>query len=161
MDLEKLEPVLRAFENAVRNLKKSILGFERFEETIGDFQSKNSAENEVPLFKVQQKLFVDEFFGLEPPGQILPEELKHYDIKNMAKNDDLLRDLFQVPATILPLQNLGEIAYIIERPNAAFCLLDMCMKLYKHLDPENLTKFKALTLLGSILYRNGAFEACD
>jgi hypothetical protein len=37
MDLEKLEPVLRAFENAVRNLKKSILGFERFEETIGDF----------------------------------------------------------------------------------------------------------------------------
>jgi hypothetical protein len=74
-------------------------------------------------------------------------------MNDMAKNEEFLKDLFHVPASILPLQNLGEIAYIIERPNAAFCLLDMSMKLYKHLDPENLLKFKALTLLGSLLYR--------
>lgn len=115
----------------------------------------------MPLFKIQQKLFVDEFFSLEPPGQILPEELKYYNLNDMEKNEMFLNDLFQVPASILPLQNLGEIAYIIEQPNAAFCLLDMSMKLYKNMDPENLLKFKALTLLGSLLYRAGAFEQCD
>ena len=82
-------------------------------------------------------------------------------MQNMAKNEEFVKDIFRVPATILPLQNLGEIAYILERPNAAFCLLDMAMKLYKLLDPENLTKFKALTILGSILYRNGAIEASN
>jgi hypothetical protein len=36
VDLEKLAPILKAYENAVLNLKKSIRNFERFEETIGD-----------------------------------------------------------------------------------------------------------------------------
>jgi len=36
VDLEKLAPVLKAYENAVLNLKKSIHSFERFEEIIGD-----------------------------------------------------------------------------------------------------------------------------
>ena len=36
VDLEKLAPILKAYENAVLNLKKSIRSFERFEETIGD-----------------------------------------------------------------------------------------------------------------------------
>jgi hypothetical protein len=36
VDLEKLAPILKAYENAVLNLKKSIRSFERFEETIDD-----------------------------------------------------------------------------------------------------------------------------
>lgn len=44
----------------------------------------------------------------------------------------------------------------MDQPNAAFCLLDMCTKLYKHIDPTNLSKFKALTLLGSLLDRAGS-----
>ena len=36
VDLEKLAPILKAYENAVLNLKKSIRSFERFEETIED-----------------------------------------------------------------------------------------------------------------------------
>jgi hypothetical protein len=31
----------------------------------------------------------------------------------------------------------------------------MTIKMYKNLDMENLLKFKALTMLGSLLYRNG------
>jgi len=52
----------------------------------------------------------------------------------MQKNEVFLKDLFKEPATILPLQNLGEIALIMEQPRAAFCLLDMCMKMYKNMD---------------------------
>jgi len=39
VDLEKLAPILKAYENAVLNLKKSIRGFERFEETIDDLDT--------------------------------------------------------------------------------------------------------------------------
>ena len=39
VDLEKLAPILKAYENAVLNLKKSIRGFERFEETIDDLNT--------------------------------------------------------------------------------------------------------------------------
>jgi hypothetical protein len=80
----------------------------------------------------------------------------HYDMKQMAKNEQFLKDLFKLPQSILPLQNLGEIAFLMEQPNAAFCLLDMCVKLYKNLDAQNLSKFKVLTLLGSLLDRSGS-----
>jgi hypothetical protein len=39
VDLEKLAPILKAYENAVLNLKKSIRSFERFEETIDDLDA--------------------------------------------------------------------------------------------------------------------------
>jgi hypothetical protein len=77
-------------------------------------------------------------------------------MRQMQKNDEFLKGVFKVPASILPLQNLGEIAFIMNQPNAAFCLLDMCTKLYKHIDSTNLAKFKALTLLGSLLDRAGS-----
>lgn len=68
--------MLEAFANAVLNLKKSVLGFEQFIKKIDDLsddeelplEGTKSNEKEVPLFKIQQKLFVDEFFSLEPPG---------------------------------------------------------------------------------------------
>lgn len=84
----------------------------------------------------------------------------HYDMKQMQKNEEFLKNLFKVPASILPLQNLGELAFLMDQPNAAFCLLDMCIKLYKHNDPSNLQKFKTLTLLGSMLDRAGNTQEC-
>lgn len=60
-----------------------------------------------------------------------------------------------MPPSILPLQNLGEIAHIMQRRKEAFTLLDMCIKLYKSLDWQNLLKFKALTMLGSLLESQG------
>ena len=80
----------------------------------------------------------------------------HYDMKQMHKNEEFLSNLFKEPATILPLQNLGEIAYMMEQPNSAFCLLDMCVKLYKSIDPDNLLKFKSLAILGSLLFKAGS-----
>jgi len=73
-------------------------------------------------------------------------------MKQMQKNDEFLKGLFKVPATILPLQNLGEIAFTSGEPNKAFCLFDMCVKLYRHMDPDNLLRYKALALLGSLLF---------
>ena len=46
-------------------------------------------------------------------------------------------------------------AFIVGRHRDSFALLDICMKLYKTLDFENLLKFKTLTLLGSLLESQG------
>ena len=64
-----------------------------------------------------------------------------------------------MPQSILPIQNLGEIAHIMQRRKEAFTLLDMCIKLYKNLDWQNLLKFKALTMLGSLLDSQGDTES--
>ena len=69
----------------------------------------------------------------------------------MAKNEQFLVDVFKMAPTILPLQNLGEVAFILQQPKQAFVLLDMCLKLYKHLDFENMSKFKTLSLLGALM----------
>lgn len=107
--LDALKPIIESFENAVYNLKKSVVAFEQFELTFDELDPKKqaaataSAPQEVSLEKVNQKLFVDEFFALEPRGQILPEKVQHYDMRQMQKNDEFLKGLFKVPASILPL----------------------------------------------------------
>ena len=53
--------------------------------------------------------------------------------------------------SILPVQNLGEVAFIMQRNKDAFAFLDIALKLYKIHDVHNLLKFKVLTLLGSLL----------
>ena len=57
--------------------------------------------------------------------------------------------------TILPIQNLGEVAFIMQRYKDAFAFLDIALKLYKINDMQNLLKFKVLTLLGSLLQTQG------
>jgi len=42
-------------------------------------------------------------------------------------------------------------AFIMGKIKEAFALLDMSLKLYRHLDQGNLLKFKNLTLLGCLL----------
>lgn len=56
---------------------------------------------------------------------------------------------------ILPIQNLGEIALILQKAKEAFTLLDMSLKLYKQLDPDNLLKYKNLALLASLMDQQG------
>ena len=104
---------------------------------------------------VKQKLFTDEFFSLEPPGEILPQAIKHYDLKANAANEQLLQQAFTVPASILPIQNLGEIAFIMQKYRDGFALLDMSLKMYKLFDGHNLLKFKCMTMLGSLLESQG------
>jgi hypothetical protein len=64
-----------------------------------------------------------------------------------------------MPPSILPVQNLGEIAHIMSRRKEAFTLLDMTIKLYKSLDWSNLLKFKALAMLGSLLESQGDIQS--
>ena len=68
-----------------------------------------------------------------------------------AQNQLFLSQSFGNPPVILPLQNLGEMAVIMQKPKEAFALLDIALKLYKILDKDNLLQFKTLTLLGVLL----------
>jgi len=81
----------------------------------------------------------------------LPDNFKHYDLRQQASNEELLRAAIQSSQSILPVQNLGEMAFIMQRYKDAFALLDIALKLYKIHDLQNLLKYKVLTLLGSLL----------
>ena len=84
---------------------------------------------------LKQKVFVEEFFSLDPRGQFLAPNFKHYNLLNNAENEQFLKETFKVPASILPIQNMGEIAYIMRKMKDSFALLDASLKLYRHLDP--------------------------
>lgn len=103
------------------------------------------------MAQIVSKLVADEFFSLEPPGELLPAEFKHYDLKKNAENEQLCKILIKSSQTILPIQNLGEVAFVMQRFKDSFAFLDMALKLYKVHDMNNLLKFKVLTLLGSLL----------
>lgn len=105
----------------------------------------------MPVAMIKAKLFSDEFFSLEPPGELLPTDFKHYDLKQNAANEQLLATTIRSSQTILPIQNLGEVAFIMQRYKDSFAFLDAALKLYKVHDMHNLLKFKVLTLLGSLL----------
>ncbi len=104
--------------------------------------------------QINQKLFIDEFFDTKSKD-LLPKEIKTYDIKNHAHNEIFLNELFKKPESILPIQNLGEMAYIMQKYKEGFTLLDLCMKLYKLKDFDNLLKYKTLSLLGALLDTQG------
>lgn len=109
----------------------------------------------VALSQIRAKLFADEFFSVDTPGQLLPDNFKHYDLRKQAGNETLLRDTIHSSQTILPIQNLGEVAFIMQRYKDAFAFLDMTLKLYKIHDVHNLLKYKVLTLLGALLETQG------
>lgn len=72
--LDALKPIVESFESCVENLKRSVSGFERFD--FDDLSvSKDGQAQEVSLERINQKLFVDEFFSLEPRGQIVPANI--------------------------------------------------------------------------------------
>lgn len=59
------------------------------------------------------------------------------------------------------MQNLGEVAFIMQRYKDSFAFLDMALKLYKNHDVQNLLKFKVLTLLGSLLETQGDVQSME
>ena len=66
---------------------------------------------EVNMIDIQTKLFVDEFFNTETKD-IVKKDFKQYDLMNNAQNEAFLTQVFQNPPVILPIQNLGEVAFI-------------------------------------------------
>jgi len=106
---------------------------------------------------IKTKLFFDEFFDISENREqfLLPENLKTYDLKNNDANEKFLGSSFVMSPSILPIQNMGEIAFVTKKYKDAFTLLDLCLKLYKTHDFQNLLKFKVLTLLGSLLETQG------
>ena len=117
----------------------------------GEPDKESQGHAQVPLALIKAKLFTDEFFNLEPPGELLPQNFKQYDLKQNALNEQLLSVAIRNSQTILPIQNLGEVAFIMQRYKDSFALLDIALKLYKVHDLNNLLKYKVLTLLGSLL----------
>jgi hypothetical protein len=105
----------------------------------------------VSLELIKQKLFIDEFFDPNNKKDIIPKDFKQYELKHNAYNEKFLINTFKRGESILPIQNLGEIAYIMQRYKEAFALMDISLKLYKGLDPSNMLKYKVLSILGSLL----------
>ena len=88
----------------------------------------------------------------------MPKPFHTYDLSQHMYNEHFLKDVFTTRETILPIQNLGEMAYIMQKYKESFALLDIALKLYRFLDQENLMKFKVLSLLGSLLDSQGEFQ---
>ena len=64
------------------------------------------------LEKLKQKVFVDEFFDINSKD-IIPKDHKSYDMKNHQYNEKFLAALFSRSESTLPIQNMGEMAFII------------------------------------------------
>lgn len=171
--MDAIQPVIDNYEAAVYNLKKSVRAFEVFDLAFEEIKDKDSStlENEivqadggekaakVPIALIKAKLLSDEFFNLEPAGELLPKNFKQYDLKQNAANEQLLKTTIKSSQSILPIQNLGEVAFVMQRFKDSFAFLDMSLKLYKVHDMHNLLKFKVLTLLGSLLESQGDTES--
>jgi len=66
-------------------------------------------------------------------------------------NDTFIGNTFKMPPSMLPIANLGELLFIVQRDKEAFALLDMALKVCKQLDPSNPLQFKTVSLLGALL----------
>ena len=100
--MDAIQPIIDNYEAAILNLKRSVRSFELFELAFADLQGQETTllEQEVagdqsslrvPISVIKAKLFSDEFFSLTPPGELLPAEFKHYDLKQNAANEKLLQ----------------------------------------------------------------------
>lgn len=145
--LDAIKPLIANFEDSLFYLKSSIREFEQFEALLTEMKQTT----EVSVEQVAKKLFIDQFLALEPRGEFATQKISSYDLKENAKNEAFLKSMFKQPPVILPLQNLGEVALIMHKFRDAFAFLDMSLKLFKSLDPQNLLQFKTMTLLGSLL----------
>ena len=81
---------------------------------------------------IDMKLFVDEFFDHNALELVKGGKFETYDVRNHAKNDSLLKHSFRSEATSLPVQNLGELSFLVQRSQEAFSYLDMSLKLFNH-----------------------------
>ena len=117
--MDAIQPVVNNYEAAVLNLKKSVRSFELFDQIFANLEGKdaqtleqemnqglesgNKGAKQVPLAQIVSKLVADEFFSLEPPGELLPADFKHYDLKKNAENEQLCKILIKNSQTILPI----------------------------------------------------------
>ena len=94
-------------------MKQSVREFEGFDTRFQDLETDSAQTSEVSMERLKQKLFVDEFF--DPKAKdILPKNgITTYEIKNHPYNEKFLQALFTKGETVLPIQNIGEMAYII------------------------------------------------
>ena len=105
MTPEVVKPILDSANNAVKSLKKSVVELEQFSHRL-------NFDKEVQVIDIETKLLVDDFFDPEN-HEIAPPDFKSYDVMQNAKNQEFLKSVFRNPPSILPVQNLGEIAFIL------------------------------------------------
>eukprot|EP00347_Sterkiella_histriomuscorum_P004387 403360655 len=165
--LDKIQEMLRHMEGAIVNLKLSVRAIENFDTRFKDLEPihedtvaypeahQPELKRSTSMEQISEKLFLDEFFDPRICRDFLPKDFKHYDLKKHIVNEKFLKNLITQPQSILPIQNLGELAYIVQKYKEAFAFLDICMKVYKNIDVENLLKFKCLSLLGGLLESQG------
>lgn len=169
--IDKVQMLVKHLDGTINSLKDSVRVLENFDVRYKSLESIHSdtvayPEAHQPELKkvtsveqLNEKLFVDEFFQPKTVRDFLPKDFKQYDVRKHAYNEKFLKSVITRPDSILPIQNLGELAYILQRYKEAFAFLDMSLKLYKMVDTDNLLKFKCLSLLGSLLEAQGDSES--
>ncbi|CDW76305.1 UNKNOWN [Stylonychia lemnae] len=160
--IEQITIMIKHLDTSISELKNSVRALENIDVRFKDLQGihedtmayKEAHQPELKkasLEQIAQKLFIDEFFDPNLTKEILPKGFKHYKLQQHQVNEKFLKELIKRADSILPIQNLGEIAYILQKYQEAFALLDIALKLYRMIDMENLMKYKTLSLLGALL----------
>ena len=146
------------YEEALINLKKSVHAFEKFDIVNAELKDKNleqelalRQDDSAAISKIQAKLFTDEFFNLERPGELLPDDLKHYDFRQPEKSESVLLSAIHSSASILPIQNLSEIAFAMKCTKEAYALNDIVRTLYNTHKTYSYHGFRAQALGGLII----------
>ena len=103
--IDGIKPLIENFEECIYNLKKSVHTFEQFDKRFEEILNKDAGQiADLDLTELKQKLFVDEVFGLKlGTGEVIPQDLQFYDIKQNHANEQFLKNLFKMPPSILPV----------------------------------------------------------
>ena len=123
-----------------------------FEQFKTRFAAGEPDQAEEGVDRVRQQSFVDEFFGLRQPenGEILPPELHSYNFNRYKENYDFIRKVFRSADTALPINNLAEIATVMNEANSALGLLDLSLKMQVNFQSKSYLRRKVLSLMAHV-----------
>ena len=89
-------------------------------------------EVEVSVADLEMRHFAKGFFDVN--SLEIVTDFNTYDIRQNARNEVMLKHVFQRPQSTLPVQNLGELSFLLQKSREAFSYLDMSLKMFKSLD---------------------------
>lgn len=106
---ELVKPIVENMNSGINYLKNSVRELEKIEARI---KALEDASSEVTLQDLETKMLFEDFFNPEILDIVKPN-FGSYDLMKNAKNEQFLKTAFKNPPSILPIQNLGEIAFIL------------------------------------------------
>ena len=96
-------------------------------------KTKEGESKQMKMADIDMKLFFDQFFD-DKSLEIVKGNFEHYDIRNHQKNSSFIQYAFRQAPSTLPVQNLGELSFLLQRSQEAFSYLDMSLKMFVNHD---------------------------